>query len=56
MLDLPWTDTGVLPDGVVEDEKLDQQCVDIGEGFSLDVQVTEVVSMDKIWFCLFEMI
>jgi len=56
MLDLPWTETGILPVGAVEDDKLDQQCVEIIEGFPLNVQVTEVVNMDKIWFCLFTML
>jgi len=56
MLDLPWTETGILPVGAVEDDKLDQQGVEIIEGFPLNVQVTEVVSMDKIWFCLFTML
>ena len=44
MLDLPWTETVILPEGAVED-------LDVYEGGSISVQVTEIVSLDKIWFC-----
>ena len=56
MLDLPWTETGILPVGAVEDQYLAQQVFDIYEGGSTTVQVTEVVSLDKIWFCLLSMV
>ena len=51
MLDLPWTETGILPVGAVDDQDLAQQVFDVYEGRALSVQVTEVVSLDKIWFC-----
>ena len=56
LLDLPWTETGILPLGAVEDQILAQQVFDVDEGVSITVQVTEVVSLDKIWFCLSSMV
>ena len=56
MLDLPWTETGILPVGAVEDQDLAQQVLDVYEGGSVSVQVTEVVSLDKIWFCFLSMV
>jgi len=56
MLDLPWTETGILPVGAVEDQDLAQQVLDVYEGGSVSVQVTEVVSLDKIWFCPLSMV
>ena len=32
MLDLPWTETGILTVGPVEDQKLTQQVIDVYEG------------------------
>ena len=53
MLDMSWADTGELPVGAVEGEGLDQQeVVGVREGADLSVQVTEVVSLDTVWFCL----
>ena len=40
----------------MEDQDLTQQIIDVYEGGSISVQVTEVVSLDKIWFCLLSMI
>ena len=56
MLDLPWTETGILPVGAVEDQDLAQQVFDVYEGRSVSVQVTEVVNLDKIWVCLLSMV
>ena len=56
MLDLPWTETGILPVGAVEDQDLAQQVLDVYEGRSISVQVTEVVNLDKIWVCLLSMV
>jgi len=56
MLDLPWTETGILPVGAVEDQDLAQQVLDVYEGGSVSVQVTEVVSLDKIWVCPLSMV
>ena len=56
MLDLPWTITGILPVGAVKDQDLVQQTFDFAEGVSIPIQVTEVVSLDKIWFCLLPMV
>ena len=35
MLDLPWTETGILPLGAVENQNLTQQVFDIYEGILL---------------------
>ena len=52
-VDMSWADTGVLPVGAVEGEGLDQQeVVRVREEAELSVQVTEVVSLDTVWFCL----
>ena len=37
MLDLPWTETGILPVGAVEDQYLAQQVFDVYEGVSIAV-------------------
>ena len=58
MLDLPCAQTGVLPVGSVDGESLKQQQgaggagVGVRVGAHLPVQVTEVVSLDTVWFCL----
>lgn len=56
MLDLPWTETGILPVGAVEDQDLAQQVLDVYEGRSISFQVTEDVNLDKIWVCLLSMV
>ena len=56
MRDLSWTETGILPASAVEDQGLARQEFEIYEGISITVQVTEVVSFDKIWFCLLPMV
>ena len=58
MLDMPWSETGLLPVGAVDGESLEQQKVDDGvrEGAVLRLQVTEVVTLDNMWFCLLEMV
>ena len=53
MRDLSWTETGILPASAVEDQGLE---FEMYEGISITVQVTEVVSFDKIWFCLLPMV
>jgi len=53
MLDMSWTVTGELPPGAVGEQGLEEQSVmNVEESSNIPVQITEVVNLDKVWFCL----